>query len=150
MVAVIQRVTTASVEIDGQIHAFISNGLLVLLGVAHTDSPIDVEWLSAKVCGLRIFYDEQGKMNKSIFDMAGDLLVVSQFTLLASTQKGNRPSFIEAARPELAIPLYESFITSCEKILNKPVSKGVFGADMQVRLLNDGPVTIVIDTKNKS
>jgi D-tyrosyl-tRNA(Tyr) deacylase len=150
MIAVIQRVKTASVEIDGQLHASISNGLLVLLGVTHTDSQIDVDWLSAKVCGLRIFSDEQGKMNKSVLDISGEILIVSQFTLLASTQKGNRPSFIEAARPEFAIPLYESFTASCEKILNKSVSKGVFGADMQVQLLNDGPVTIIIDTKNKN
>lgn len=150
MIAVIQRVKTASVEIDGQLHASIPNGLLVLLGVTHTDSQTDVDWLSAKICGLRIFADEQGKMNKSILDISGEILIVSQFTLLASTQKGNRPSFIEAAKPELAIPLYESFATSCEKILNKSVSKGVFGADMQVHLLNDGPVTIIIDTKNKN
>lgn len=150
MIAVIQRVKTASVEIDGQLHASISNGLLVLLGVTHTDSQPDVDWLSAKVCGLRIFSDEQVKMNKSVLDISGEILIVSQFTLLASTQKGNRPSFIEAAKPELAVPLYESFIVSCEKILNKSVSKGVFGADMQVHLLNDGPVTILIDTKNKN
>lgn len=150
MVAVIQRVKTASVEIGGQHHASIEHGLLVLVGVTHTDLKIDADWLSAKVCGLRIFSDEHDKMNKSLLDISGELLVVSQFTLLASTQKGNRPSFIEAARPELAIPLYESFIISCEKILNKSISKGIFGADMQVHLINDGPVTIIIDTKNKN
>jgi len=150
MIAVIQRVKKASVEIDGRLHSSIQHGLLVLLGITHTDTQTDVDWLAAKVCGLRIFSDEQGKMNTSILDISGELLVVSQFTLLASTQKGNRPSFIEAAKPEVAIPLYESFTASCEKLLNKSISTGVFGADMQVSLLNDGPVTIIIDTKNKN
>ena len=149
MIAVIQRVKNASVEIESRLQASIQNGLLVLLGVTHSDTQADVEWLSSKICGLRIFPDEEGKMNRSIRENAGDLLVVSQFTLLASTQKGNRPSFIEAARPEVAIPLYESFVKACKTKLNKPVATGVFGADMQVQLLNDGPVTIVIDTKNK-
>ncbi|MGN6648353.1 MAG: D-aminoacyl-tRNA deacylase [Cytophaga sp.] len=149
MIAVIQRVKNASVEIEGRLQASIQNGLLILLGVTHADTQADVEWLSSKICGLRIFTDEEGKMNRSITENAGDLLVVSQFTLLASTQKGNRPSFIEAARPEVAIPLYEGFVKACEVKLTKPVATGVFGADMQVQLLNDGPVTIIIDTKNK-
>jgi len=149
MIAVIQRVKKASVEIESNLQASIQNGLLVLLGITHTDDKADVSWLAAKICGLRIFSDEQGKMNLSLPDIAGELLVVSQFTLLASTQKGNRPSFIEAARPEQAIPLYEQFIKECETLLSHKIATGIFGADMQVQLLNDGPVTIIIDTKNK-
>lgn len=149
MIGVIQRVQNASVEIDGVVKSSIQGGLLILLGITHTDEQADVDWLAAKICGLRIFSDEEGKMNKSVLDTEGELLVVSQFTLLASTQKGNRPSFIEAARPEQAIPLYEKFIEACKTILKKDISTGTFGADMQVKLLNDGPVTILIDTKNK-
>ena len=149
MIGVIQRVQNASVEIDGVVKSSIQGGLLILLGITHNDEQADVNWLAAKICGLRIFADEEGKMNKSVHDIDGELLVVSQFTLLASTQKGNRPSFIEAARPEQAIPLYEKFIEACKTILKKDVSTGTFGADMQVKLLNDGPVTILIDTKNK-
>ncbi len=149
MIAVIQRVKKASVEINGSLHASIDAGFLVLLGITHADARADANWLAAKICGLRIFTDEQGKMNHALADISGDLLVVSQFTLLASTQKGNRPSFIEAARPEQAIPLYESFVKECELLLKKNIQTGVFGADMQVELINDGPVTIVIDTKNK-
>jgi len=149
MIGVIQRVHNASVEIDGVLKSSIQGGLLVLLGITHTDGQTDVDWLAAKICGLRIFSDEEGKMNKSLLDTEGELLVVSQFTLLASTQKGNRPSFIDAARPEQAIPLYEKFIEACKTILKKDISTGTFGADMQVKLLNDGPVTILIDTKNK-
>lgn len=149
MIAVIQRVKKASVEIDNNLHASIDKGFLVLLGITHTDAEADVSWLAAKICGLRIFSDDQGKMNQALSDISGELLVVSQFTLLASTQKGNRPSFIEAARPEQAIPLYERFIKECTHLLKKDIQTGVFGADMQVALVNDGPVTIVIDTKNK-
>ena len=149
MIAVIQRVKKASVEIDDNLQASIQNGLLVLLGITHTDEEADVSWLSAKICGLRIFSDELGKMNLSLADIKGELLVVSQFTLMASTQKGNRPSFIEAARPEQAIPLYERFVQECETLLKHKIARGIFGADMQVQLVNDGPVTIIIDTKNK-
>lgn len=149
MIGVIQRVKNASVEIDGVVKSSIQGGLLVLLGITHTDVQADVDWLAAKICCLRIFSDEEGKMNKSVLDTGGEILVVSQFTLLASTQKGNRPSFIEAARPEQAIPLYEQFIEACQTILKKDISTGTFGADMQVKLLNDGPLTILIDTKNK-
>lgn len=149
MIGVIQRVQNASVEIDGVVKSSIQGGLLILLGITHTDEQADVDWLAAKICSLRIFSDEEGKMNKSVMDTAGELLVVSQFTLLASTQKGNRPSFLEAARPEQAIPLYEQFVAACKAIVKKDISTGTFGADMQVKLLNDGPVTILIDTKNK-
>ena len=149
MIGVIQSVQNASVEIDGVVEASIEGGLLILLGITHTDEHADADWLAAKICGLRIFSDEEGKMNKSLLDTQGELLVVSQFTLLASTQKGNRPSFLEAARSEQAIPLYGQFIEACKIILKKDISTGIFGADMQVKLLNDGPVTILIDTKNK-
>jgi len=149
MIGVIQRVQHASVEIDGVMKVSIEGGLLILLGITHSDEQIDADWLAAKICGLRIFSDEEGKMNKSILDTEGDILVVSQFTLLASTQKGNRPSFLKAARPEQAIPLYETFIEACKTILKKDIYTGTFGADMQVKLLNDGPVTILMDTKDK-
>ncbi|HSY62351.1 MAG TPA: D-aminoacyl-tRNA deacylase [Cytophaga sp.] len=149
MIGVIQRVQNASVEIDGAVKSSIQHGLLVLLGITHTDGQSDIDWLAAKICNMRIFSDEEGKMNKSVLDIHGELLVVSQFTLLASTQKGNRPSFLEAARPEQAIPLYEQFVAACKTILKKDIATGTFGADMQVKLLNDGPVTILIDTKNK-
>ena len=149
MIAVIQRVQKASVEIDKKSHSSIKNGLLILLGITHDDTSEDINWLSSKICNLRIFSDEAGKMNHSILDNNGELLVISQFTLLASTQKGNRPSFLEAAKPEIAIPLYEAFILSCGKLLNKTIATGVFGADMKVELINDGPVTIIIDTNNK-
>lgn len=149
MIGVIQRVQNASVEIDGTVKSSIQQGLLILLGITHSDEAADVDWLAAKICGMRIFSDEEGKMNRSVLDIQGEILVVSQFTLLASTQKGNRPSFLEVARPEQAIPLYEQFIENCKTILKKDISSGVFGADMQVKLLNDGPVTILIDTKNK-
>jgi D-tyrosyl-tRNA(Tyr) deacylase len=149
MIAVIQRVRKASVEIADKEHASIAAGLLVLLGITHTDEELDVEWLSAKICSLRIFSDEAGKMNRSLSEINGELLVVSQFTLFASTKKGNRPSFIEAARPEQAIPLYEQFIAACKMQLNQKIKTGIFGADMQVALINDGPVTILIDSKNK-
>ncbi|MBO9703731.1 MAG: D-tyrosyl-tRNA(Tyr) deacylase [Sporocytophaga sp.] len=150
MIAVIQRVKQASVTIDNMLKSSISEGLLVLLGIAHEDTQEDSDWLTKKIINLRIFSDTEGKMNLSLKDINGDLLVVSQFTLHASTKKGNRPSFIEAARPEKAIPMYEQFIHLSENELGKKVYTGEFGADMQVQLLNDGPVTIIIDTKNKN
>jgi len=149
MIGVIQRVQKAQVEINGSIYSNIQEGLLVLLGITHADEQADADWLANKVCGLRIFSDENGKMNKSLADINGELLIVSQFTLLANTQKGNRPSYIRAAKPDIAIPLYESFIKQMELELEKQVQQGKFGADMKVSLLNDGPVTIIIDTKNK-
>ncbi|HYG39486.1 MAG TPA: D-aminoacyl-tRNA deacylase [Cytophagales bacterium] len=150
MVAVIQRVSEASVTINGEVKNAIENGLLILLGITHSDDQEDIDWLSKKIIGLRIFGDEEGKMNLSISDINGDILLISQFTLHASTKKGNRPSFIEAARPEVAIPLYNSFIDKLSNKLGKPVKTGEFGADMKVALINDGPVTILIDTKDKS
>lgn len=149
MIAVIQRVTEAAVRIDGHVNGQIEAGLLVLLGIVHTDTAADLQWLASKIVSMRIFSDEEGKMNKSIQDIDGNILLISQFTLLASTKKGNRPSFIEAARPEIAIPLYEQMITELGNLLGKPVQTGIFGADMKVSLVNDGPVTIVIDSQNK-
>ncbi len=149
MVAVIQRVSAAGVTIAGQQQARIGKGLLVLVGIEDADGEEDVSWLATKVVNLRIFNDSQGVMNVSVKDDGGDLLVVSQFTLQASTKKGNRPSYIKAARPETAIPVYERFVLAVQTELGKPAQTGVFGADMQIDLINDGPVTIVIDTKNK-
>ncbi len=149
MIAVIQRVSEASVKIAGQQKGEIKNGLLVLLGIEETDSQEDIDWLSNKITNLRIFNDENEVMNKSLLDVAGDLLLISQFTLQASTKKGNRPSYIKAAKPDIAIPLYKNFIVTTEKLLGKPIQTGEFGADMKVSLINDGPVTIIIDTKNK-
>lgn len=149
MRAVIQRVSSASVTIDGAVKSAIGPGLLVLLGVGHEDGPQDVEWLAAKIAGLRIFADEAGVMNCSVVDVGGEALVVSQFTLMASTKKGNRPSYIGAAGHELAIPLYERFCAALSAAIGKEVGTGVFGADMKVALVNDGPVTICIDTKEK-
>jgi len=149
MRAVIQRVTEASVAIDGKIKSSIGSGLLILLGIEDADTKEDIEWLSAKLVNLRIFNDENGVMNVSVKDAGGEIIVVSQFTLHASTKKGNRPSYIKAAKPDVAVPLYEAFVKQVESDLGKPVQTGEFGADMKVRLLNDGPVTIVIDTKNK-
>lgn len=149
MIAVIQRVTEASVTIDGNICGAIGTGFLILLGVTHADGHEDVEWLSKKIVNLRIFGDEEGKMNLDLKAVGGDILLVSQFTLHASTKKGNRPSYIEAARPETAIPLYEAMIARLGLELGKPVQTGEFGADMKVRLLNDGPVTILIDSQNR-
>jgi D-tyrosyl-tRNA(Tyr) deacylase len=149
MRVVIQRVLQASVSIGGTVTAAIGPGLLILLGVCEEDGTEDIEWLVRKIAGLRIFDDEAGVMNVDVRDAGGDALVVSQFTLMASTKKGNRPSYIRAARPEVAIPLYEQFCVSLEAALGKPVPTGTFGADMQVSLINDGPVTICIDTKNK-
>ena len=150
MIAVIQRVTNASVTIDGVVKSSIGKGLLVLLGIEEADNGEDVSWLATKVANLRIFNDEGGVMNVSVKDDGGDVIVVSQFTLHASTKKGNRPSYIRAARPDTAIPLYESFVKAVSQELGKAVQTGEFGADMKVNLLNDGPVTIIIDTKNKN
>ncbi len=149
MIAVIQRVTKASVEIEGDTKAQISNGLLVLVGIEDADTQEDIDWLAAKIVNLRIFNDEAGVMNVNVKDFNGDIILVSQFTLQASTKKGNRPSYLKAARPEVAIPIYEKFIQSVTTQLGRPVQTGEFGADMKVGLINDGPVTILIDTKNR-
>lgn len=149
MRVVIQRVLEASVSISGTVTAAIGPGLLVLLGICGEDGASDIEWLVRKIAALRIFDDADGVMNRSVVDVSGEVLVVSQFTLMASTRKGNRPAYIRAARPEVAIPLYEQFCASLAVALGKPVPTGTFGADMQVALVNDGPVTICIDTKNK-
>ncbi len=149
MIAVIQRVSEANVKINGQVKGEIKNGLLILLGIEEADTQEDINWLSNKITNLRIFNDENEVMNKSLLDVAGGLLLISQFTLQASTKKGNRPSYIKAAKPDIAIPLYESFIDASEKLLGKSIKTGEFGADMKVSLTNDGPVTIIIDTKNK-
>ncbi len=149
MRAVIQRVSSASVTIGGQVKSSIGMGLLILLGVGYEDGQEDIDWLVKKISGLRIFDDEAGVMNRSVVDVGGEALVVSQFTLMASTKKGNRPSYIHAAGHEIAVPLYESFCTALSEALGKPVGTGEFGADMKVALVNDGPVTICIDTKNK-
>ena len=149
MRAVIQRVSKASVIVQGRITGQIEKGLLVLLGIEDADSKEDIEWLSSKICNLRIFDDEQGVMNLSVKDVSGSILLVSQFTLHASTKKGNRPSYIRASKPEIAVPVYEQMLQQLEIDLGKKIEAGVFGADMKVELLNDGPVTIVMDTKNK-
>jgi D-aminoacyl-tRNA deacylase len=149
MIAVIQRVSTASVTIDHKLKSSVGQGLLILIGITHEDSIEDVDWLVPKICQLRIFSDAEGRMNLSVMDIQGEVLVVSQFTLFASTKKGNRPSFTEAARPEHAVPLYEQLVSKLSDFLGKPVKTGEFGADMKVELVNDGPVTIIIDTKNK-
>lgn len=146
---VIQRVSEAAVRIDGQIVAEIGEGLLVLVGVENGDTEDDVRWLVGKTAGLRIFNDENGVMNRSIIDVSGEVLAVSQFTLTASTRKGNRPSYIRAAGHELAVPLYEQYCEELSSAIGKPVGRGVFGADMKVSLINDGPVTIIIDSKIK-
>lgn len=149
MIAVIQRVSQASVTIDTIVKGQIGTGFLVLLGITHTDTQEDVEWLSKKITGLRVFGDAEGKMNLDLSAIDGNILLISQFTLHASTKKGNRPSFIEAARPEVAIPLYEKMIAQLTQDSGKPIETGEFGADMKVSLLNDGPVTIIIDSKNR-
>ena len=149
MKAVIQRVSQASVTIENEIVADIQNGLLVLIGIEEADSQEDIDWLISKIENLRIFADENGVMNLSVKEIDGEIIVVSQFTLHASTKKGNRPSYIKAAKPEIAIPLYENFIAEMELQINKKVQNGKFGADMKVLLLNDGPVTIIIDSKNR-
>lgn len=149
MRVVVQKVTQASVVIENQTVASINKGLLVLVGIEDTDTSDDITWLSAKIVNLRVFDDDKGVMNLSVKDVEGEVLIVSQFTLHASTKKGNRPSYIRAARPEVAIPIYEAFIKHTETLLGKPIPTGQFGAMMQVSLCNDGPVTILIDTKNK-
>ena len=149
MRAVIQRVSEATVSIGGSVHAETGSGLLVLLGIAEDDNEEDIVWLSAKLVNLRIFSDENGLMNRSILDISGEILLVSQFTLHASTKKGNRPSFIQAARPPLAVQLYEQMIVQLSNALGRQISTGEFGADMQVKLVNDGPVTILIDSRNR-
>lgn len=149
MRTVIQRVSHASVTIDGVVKSAIRKGLLVLVGVEDADAEEDIQWLCKKIVGLRVFDDEQGVMNKNIQDAGGDILVISQFTLFASTKKGNRPSYIRAAKPDISVPLYEKFCKELSIALGKPVGTGEFGADMKVELLNDGPVTICMDTKNK-
>lgn len=149
MRAVIQRVSEASVRVEGKITGSIKNGLMVLLGIADTDSTDDMEWLSAKMANMRIFNDAQGVMNVSIKETGGDILLVSQFTLHASTKKGNRPSYSRAGKGDFAIPLYEKMIAQLEQDLGKKIQTGIFGADMKVALINDGPVTIIIDSKNK-
>lgn len=150
MIAVIQRVTNSSVKVKEEIISEISQGLLILLGVSDEDTKEDIIWLSKKIANLRIFNDLDDVMNKSIIDIDGEAIIVSQFTLLASTKKGNRPSYIKAAKPNIAIPIYKEFISQFEIEINKKVGSGVFGADMKIELLNDGPVTIIIDTKNKN
>ncbi|HEY4966893.1 MAG TPA: D-aminoacyl-tRNA deacylase [Puia sp.] len=149
MRAVVQRVKRASVEINGSIHAAMGSGLLVLLGIEDADGADDIIWLSNKLINLRIFNDKDGVMNISLLESGGDILLVSQFTLFAATKKGNRPSYIRASKPDIAIPLYELMVQQLEKDLGKKIRTGIFGADMQVDLLNDGPVTILIDTKHK-
>lgn len=149
MIAVIQRVSNASVTVEGKEIASINGGLLILLGIENLDTQEDILWLSKKITNLRIFNDANGVMNASLLDMDGEAIVVSQFTLQASTKKGNRPSYIKAAKPDVAIPIYEFFLTQFENDLGKSIQKGQFGADMKVSLLNDGPVTIIIDTKDK-
>lgn len=149
MRVVIQRVKHASVTIDGVVHGEIKNGLLVLAGYENADTEKDLEWISKKIINMRIFDDENGVMNKSLLDTGGDILLISQFTLHASTKKGNRPSYIKAAKPELAIPLYEKTIHLLEMLLNKKIATGKFGADMKVLLLNDGPVTIIMDSREE-
>ncbi|BDU23724.1 D-aminoacyl-tRNA deacylase [Flavobacterium sp. GSB-24] len=149
MKIVIQRVSQASVTVEGQKTADIKKGLLVLVGIEDADTQEDIDWLSGKIIKMRIFGDENDVMNCSVQDIDGDIIVVSQFTLHASTKKGNRPSYIKAAKPDFAIPMYENFVKSLEKELGKKVQTGIFGADMKVNLLNDGPVTIIMDSKNR-
>lgn len=149
MIAVIQRTLQASVEIDQQVKSRIDNGLLVLIGIEDADQEEDIQWLVGKIANLRIFNDANGVMNVSVKDDGGDVLIVSQFTLQASTKKGNRPSYIKASKPEIAVPLYEKFISAMTQELGKSVQTGTFGADMKIHLINDGPVTFVIDTKDR-
>ena len=145
----IQRVKEASVTVDGKVISLIDNGLLLFVGITDDDTRDDILWLTKKIANIRLFDDENGVMNLSVMDTDGDILAVSQFTLMASTKKGNRPSYIKAAKPEVSVPLYEEFCSEMELALNKPIQRGVFGADMKVRLLNDGPVTIFMDSKNR-
>lgn len=149
MRVLIQRVKEASVTVDGEVISLIHNGLLVFVGITDEDNREDILWLTKKIANIRLFDDENGVMNLSVMEAGGDILAVSQFTLMASTKKGNRPSYIKAAKPEISVPLYEEFCSEMELAVNKPIQRGVFGADMKVRLLNDGPVTIFIDSKNR-
>ncbi len=149
MRVLIQRVKEASVTINDEVISLINNGLLVFIGVTDDDNREDIIWLTKKIANIRLFDDENGVMNRSVIESGGDILAVSQFTLMASTKKGNRPSYIKAAKPDISVPLYEEFCSEMELAVNKPIQRGVFGADMKVRLLNDGPVTIFIDSKNK-
>lgn len=149
MRVLIQRVKKASVTINNEVYSLIDNGLLLFIGICDEDNGEDIEWLTKKISNLRIFDDENGVMNKSVMDIDGEILAVSQFTLMASTKKGNRPSYIKAAKPDISVPLYEQFCAEMEIAVNKPIKRGVFGADMKVELLNDGPVTIFMDSKNK-
>lgn len=149
MRAVLQRVTQASCTVDGEVTGAIETGFLVLLGIEDADTVEDLDWLAQKIIGMRVFGDENGLMNKALADVGGDILLISQFTLFAATKKGNRPGFTRAARADVAIPLYEKMIEKLSALLGKKVKAGIFGADMKIALLNDGPVTILIDTKNK-
>lgn len=149
MRVLIQRVKRASVTIDSKTISLIDNGLLVFVGICDEDNSEDIEWLTKKIANIRLFDDDNGVMNLSVTDIGGDILAVSQFTLMASTKKGNRPSYIKAAKPDISVPLYEEFCEEMEIAVNKPIKRGVFGADMKVELLNDGPVTIFIDSKNR-
>ena len=149
MRAVVQRVSKASVTVEGKVVSNIEKGLLILLGIENSDTQDDILWLAKKIGNLRIFNDENNVMNRSLLEEGGDAIVVSQFTLHASTKKGNRPSYIKAAKPDIAVPLYEAFVTQLEEVIDRKVGTGIFGADMKVELLNDGPVTIIFDTKNK-
>lgn len=149
MKVVIQRVSQSSVTINKKIKSSIKNGLLILVGINKDDGKSDIDWLVNKIVNLRIFNDDQGVMNKSIIDINGDMIIVSQFTLCAKTKKGNRPSYIDAAKPDVSVPIYESFVLEMEKILGREVQTGKFGANMQILLINDGPVTIIMDSKNK-
>ncbi|TDQ18409.1 D-tyrosyl-tRNA(Tyr) deacylase [Algoriphagus boseongensis] len=149
MIAVIQRVSESSVKIEGKVKSEIGIGLMILLGIEDADNQEDINWLSKKIVNLRIFPDENGVMNRSVLEVGGEILLISQFTLHASTKKGNRPSYIKAAKPDFAIPMYEKMISALENELGKSIGTGEFGADMKVSLINDGPVTIVIDSKNK-
>lgn len=149
MRVLIQRVKEASVTVDNEVISLINNGLLVFVGITDEDNREDILWLTKKIANIRLFDDENGVMNLSVMEAGGEILAVSQFTLMASTKKGNRPSYIKAAKPEISVPLYEEFCSEMELAVNKPIQRGVFGADMKVRLLNDGPVTIFIDSKNR-
>jgi D-tyrosyl-tRNA(Tyr) deacylase len=149
MRAVIQRVTQAVCTVDGEITGRIDTGFLILLGIEDADTGDDLQWLAQKICGLRVFGDENGLMNKALADVDGNILLISQFTLFAQTKKGNRPSFLRAAKPDKAIPLYEQMIETLKTITGKKIATGIFGADMKINLVNDGPVTIVMDTKDK-
>ena len=149
MRVLIQRVKKASVTVDNKLISLIDKGLLIFVGICDEDNDEDIEWLTKKIANIRLFDDENGVMNLSVTDTGGDILAVSQFTLMASTKKGNRPSYIKAAKPDISVPLYEKFCTEMEIAVNKPIKRGIFGADMKVELINDGPVTIFIDSKNR-